>query len=296
MRKIILVLALLLAAAPAMADTLYTNNFATGSGEPPSNWSMFYTQTSGSMSAVTFTAASNVGYMSVTTTSSTGTKSAYWKYSNGEAWQAITSAFTIVDVSSDTNTSFYFGLRATGSNRNLFFRYYNFGGAWYLSPAGLSSTTPFVVGQLNAGDIITTTIGSQSTYAPVSVKVNTATVYSATMGDGVDVANGTIHFGISRTVVGFSYAKISNLSVVGTQLTPTPTPSATPTHSPTRTATPTSAPRRTATPTRTPTATKTATPTHSPTGTASVTPTITKTITPTPVLTRRPVFPAGLTQ
>jgi hypothetical protein len=66
--------------------------------------------------------------------------------------------------------------------------------------------------------------------------------------------------------------------------TNTPTPSITPTNTPTRTQTPTNTPTRTQTPTNTPTRTQTRTPKGTPTSTATNTPTktVTKTQTPTP--------------
>jgi hypothetical protein len=66
--------------------------------------------------------------------------------------------------------------------------------------------------------------------------------------------------------------------------TNTPTPSITPTNTPTRTQTPTNTPTRTQTPTNTPTRTQTRTPKGTPTSTATNTPTktVTRTQTPTP--------------
>jgi hypothetical protein len=75
--------------------------------------------------------------------------------------------------------------------------------------------------------------------------------------------------------------------VPNSNVTPTPTPSVTPTVTPTNTITPTPSvtPTNTITPTETPTNTPTVTPTQTPTETPTNTPTVTSTSTPTPTPT-----------
>jgi hypothetical protein len=293
-----LALLFLLLPSVAGANTLYTNNFTTT--EPPDNWGMFSVTSPAEMSAVTFTAAANVGYMAMTATTNTTEKACRWGYNGGTYWGQVTMAFTVNDVSANTNTAFEWGVRLPGTNTYTAncFRYSSNGTNWTITPGGFASTTPIVISALATGDIITTSIGS-GPLANVIVKINTATAFSGASNiSGYDA--GTVFFGLARTKVGFAYAKISNLSVSGAETTPTPT--ATTTSSPTPTSSPTNTPSPTATKTLslTVTSTKTSTPTLSPTRTRTSsptktpTPTVTKTVTPTPVRTRNlPGFPAG---
>jgi len=287
MRKIILLIAALSAiGSSAWADPIYTNSFLTGSGEPPSGWDMFYTSAPASMSAVTFTAAANVGYMALTATTNSQSKSSFWRLSAGGNIGTNTMYFTVVDMASDTNTSFTWGPRSLGSNPtsdSAYFRLAQTSGHWIITPAGFLNTSSILVNALSPGDIVMTSIGSESNPI-VTLKINTFTAYSGAR-DSVTTNNvGSPFIGITRVKYGFSFAKISNLIIVGMELTSTATPTHTCTTSPTPTKTFTPTPRRTASPSQTPTVTRS--PTATPTATRTIT--ITRTVTKTPTATRTP--------
>jgi len=112
------------------------------------------------------------------------------------------------------------------------------------------------------------------------------------VGDYADLDDTSSYSGITQTFTGsptntFVISTISEFDV-----TPTPTPSITPTETPTPTITPTETPTPTVTetPTETPTPTVTETPTETPTPTITPTPTVTETPTetPTPTVTETP--------
>ena len=276
--------------ANVQASNLYTLNFSAA--EPPTNWAISDTTNGAAAVSVSFTAQSGSGYMALTATTGTGDKSAHWVYTPAasNSWGDYTASFQLVQSISDTNTAFDFGVRAynpyLGSCVYYGFSYNNTGGtagAWRVTPKGCSSSTPISL-TFTAGDIVELSVsGFPATITLAQNGTTKDTETGTSTGGYTSCYEGTILFGLHRTINGVTWARISDLEVIGTQQT------ATPTNSPTFTATPTFT--STATPTITKTATFTATPsiTVTSTSTPTATPTATCTRTITPTYTQTPV-------
>jgi type VI secretion system secreted protein VgrG len=114
------------------------------------------------------------------------------------------------------------------------------------------------------------------------------------VGDYADLDDTSSYSGITQTFTGSPTNTFVITTISDFDVTPTPTPSITPTETPTPTVTPTITETPTLTPTETPTPTVTDTPTQTPTPTVTdtptQTPTPTATETPTPTVTETPTL------
>ena len=284
--------------ANVQASNLYTLNFSAA--EPPTNWAISDTTNGAAAVSVSFTAQSGTGYMALTATTGTGDKSVHWVYSAvaGKSWGDYTSSFTLVQAISDTNTAFDFGVRAynpsLGSCSYYGFSYNNTGGAagaWQVTPKGCASSTPISL-TFTAGDIIELSVSGFPATLTLSQNGTTRDTETGTSTSAyASCYAGTILFGLHRTINGVSFARISNLEVIGANYaSPTSTVTYTLTPTPTSTLTLTPTPDYSATPTSTYTATPTATPTNTKTSTSTKTSTLTATYTSTRTI--KPTFTA----
>jgi hypothetical protein len=239
MKKLLLLL-ILLFPITASAANLYTQDFS--GTEPPDNWSIAYAARPTEMSGCTFTAQSGVGYMSLTTTTNTNAKIAYFAYPGGVAWSNYTLQFKISSSLTNQSTWYHWGVYYPGSGSTTQVQFYYIPGMfWRLQLGSETLNRP----TFSAGDVVKVyKYGSD-----LRIFKNDELLLQTTSSE---TSAGTIYFGIQRTLTGYSNFNISDLTVDEA----TPEPSATPTSTLTLTLTPTITPTPTNTPYVTPTPTR----------------------------------------
>jgi hypothetical protein len=234
------IIAALILAGTSEAANLYTQDFS--GSEPPNNWTISYSARPTEMVSVTFTATGGIGVASMQVSTNTNAKTALFAYPGGTTWSNYTMQFTVAENMNDTSTTYHWGVYYPGTGSSSLCR--------YLYVSGLSTWRIFLTAgsnldgeTLSAGDVIKVyKCGTDFRMFKNGTQILQTTT---------STTQGTIYFGLQRTLTGTSTFKVDDLTV--DEATPYPTMtstiSATYTESPTISPTPTESPFVTPTPT-----------------------------------------------